>query len=364
MGKLRDEKEAELRVVEEVTHSEEVVRLDGGDSTTLETISRIEVAAPQEKPTLLASEVTEIERRSHEPDIDVIIEDTKESEDLEDGWQEGRQRGPVPYGWFVLIFVFVVLAVGWSLGWFSGAAEDAGSADLARLESVERLEEEELEVREATLQVERVEMHVKRYASAASIEELLPLVRNPGRVAPLMRAWYERHPFERHRFGRMLLFQPLALDSKNFFIVRYEIEDSSVVKTVLVEDLGEKGVFTDWETDVCYQPISWDRYVEERPVGPTAFRVWMEPDRGGLYSHEFRDEDKWRAIKLTALGSEEFLIGYAERGTAREEALLVLMEDNGFQKVAVVMELEVPEDVQSLRGVVINKLISERWLVE
>ena len=364
MAKPRNRDEKGLRVVEEATYSEEVLRLDGKEAGKVEEVARIQLAPPPEEAFRLPQEETEADRRSHEPDIDVIIEDAKESEDLEDGWLEGQRKGPVPYGWFVLIFIGVLLAAAWSLGWFADDSEKGGMVEQARKESVNRLEAEAQEVREATAQVERVEAHVRRYAAASSILEMLPLVREPGRVEPLMRDWYEKNPFEVRPFGRMILFQPLALDTKNFFIVRYEFKGSSDAKTILVEDLGEEGTFVDWETDVCYQPMPWGQYVAERPAGVEKFRVWIEPDYAGLYSHEFQDEGKWLAIKLTALGSDEFLIGYVERRTDLETSLRELIEDNGNQRTAVVLELEVPEKVQSLRGVIIRDLVSPRWLME
>jgi hypothetical protein len=209
-----------------------------------------------------------------------------------------------------------------------------------------------------------VEEHVRRYANALSVEEMLPLVRQAGRVGPIMADWYQRNPFEKASFGRMVFFQPLALDARNFFVVRYELPGSDQTRTLLVEDLGERGVFVDWETAVCYQPMSWDQFVKDRPEGVLQFRVWAQPDFDGLYSHEFADESRWLAIRLSALGSDEFLIGYVERRTELETRLRELIEDNGYRQVALVLDLKVPKEVESLRGVIIEKLVSERWLVE
>ncbi|MBK1826013.1 hypothetical protein [Haloferula rosea] len=356
----KDEKEAKLRVVEEVTHSEEVLRLGENE---VEEVARVEVAPPPELTTRLATEEAEFERRTHEPDIDVIIDDARESEDLEDDWQETSTRGPVPYGWFVLIFLAIGGAVAWSAGWFSDEPEVV-PADLARQESVERMAEDEAEIREATELVEMVEARVRQYADADSWEGMLPHVRDRSRVEPLMRRWYREEDFEPMPFGRLLVFQPLELDARNFFIVRYEVKKSNEAKSLLVEDCGDEGVFVDWETDVCYQPMPWDRYVEERPEGVLQFRVQVEPDYAGLYSHEFQDESRWLAIRLTALDSDEFLVGYVERRGKVEEEIRTLIEDNQYRPVSVVLRLRVPANVKSLRGVVIEEVVSNRWLIQ
>ena len=356
----KDEKEAELRVVEEVTHSEEVLRLGENE---VEEVARVEVAPPPEVTTRLATKEAEFDRRSHEPDIDVIIDDARESEDLEDDWQEASTRGPVPYGWFVLIFLVIGGAVAWSAGWFSDDPEVVPS-DLARQESVERMAEDEQEIREATELVEMVEARVRVYADADRWEAMLPYVRDRSRVEPLMRQWYAEKEFESMPFGRLLVFQPLELDARNFFVVSYEMKGGNEARSLLVEDRGDEGIFVDWETDVCYQPMAWDRYVEERPEGVQQFRVQIEPDYAGLYSHEFQDESRWLAIRLTASGSNDFLIGYVNRGGGLEEEIRALIEDNQYQPVSVVLRLRVPENVQSLRGVVIEEVVSTRWLIQ
>jgi len=355
-----DDKDAELRVVEEETFSEEILRLGEGKA---EEVARIEVAPPVESPMRLPTEESDADRRTHEPDIDVIIEDARESEDLEDDWQEAARRGPVPYGWFVLIFLGIIGALGWSAGWF-GDDNAAAVSEQARTGSVVRLEEEDQEIREATQLVEMVEAKVRQYAGAKSMEDLLPFIRQRERVEPLMRQWYENHAFEEKPFGRLILFQPLELDARNFFIVRYEVKGTNEPADLLVEDQGDLGIFVDWETDVCYQPVPWGRYVDERPAGSEDFRVRLVPDYGGLYSHEFQNEEKWRAMRLTVKGSDEFLIGYVERRSPLEESLLAMLEDNRYRPVSVVLKLRVPEDVQSLRGVVIEELVSKRWLVQ
>lgn len=356
----KNERKGKLRVVEEETVSEEILRL-GRDK--VEEVARIRVEPPVEAPTRLVTEEAEFERRSHEPDIDVIIEDARDSEELEDHWQGGAKKGPVPYGWFVLIFIGLVGSVGWSLGWF-GEDEGGQVVEMARQESVDRLEEEDLEIQEATALVERVEAHVRKYCEAETIEELLPLVRSPKRVESLMREWYAASPLQAHRFERIVLFQPLDLDARNFYVVTYEYDGSDRGKTVLVEDRGEGGLLVDWETDVCYQPMNWDDYVKQRPEGVKTFRVRMELDYAGLYSHEFQDEEKWEGFRLTAHRSDEFLVGYVKRRSEMAESLRALIEDNGYRPVAVILTLRVPQDVESYRGVVIEEVVSKRWLLQ
>jgi hypothetical protein len=84
-----------------------------------------------------------------------------------------------------------------------------------------------------------------------------------------------------------------------------------------------------------------------------------------LYSHEFADESKWVVYWLTARDSEEYLFGYAPRGSELAERLEKLIKDNRGYPVALHVRLGLPEGTTSPRGVVIKEVLSERWaLVE
>jgi len=117
----------------------------------------------------------------------------------------------------------------------------------------------------------------------------------------------------------------------------------------------------DWETLVCYQPMKWDDFAAQRPTGTSLdFRVYVERD--SFYSHEFADEKLWTCFRLTALDNEEALFGYARSGSEEAQAMLRMINENDGRKASLILRLIIPEGVRSPRGVVIESLLSARWI--
>ena len=72
--------------------------------------------------------------------------------------------------------------------------------------------------------------------------------------------------------------------------------------------------------------------------------------------------ERWTCFRLTALNSDETLFGYAPAGSAEAQALLRLTSLNGGQPATLLLRLGIPEGLLSRRGVVIERLLSTRWL--
>lgn len=357
-----------LRVVEEPeSPSEEVLRLKqegGGEPVKAEPVAKLALPPAPEAPTRLGTGEVPEERRSHEPGIDAIIDGRDDSPDPEEQWHPDRQ--PVPYGWFVLIAIAVALAV--VAATLGGRKDQPSAAEITREAVAERVAGDEVEIREARTLVETVERTITAYLEAEGVEALLPLVRHPERVRPLLEEWYAKHDFEPRKFRKMLVFEPINLGNHSFWRTMVAVATpgggEEELEPILVEQLGDGSVRVDWETSVCYQPMAWDDYVRKRPEGlPLDFRVICQPDRAGLYSHEFRDEKIWRGIELTARDSEGYAIGYLRRGSELEARLYRLFVENRGRPLALVLRLSRPAGTRSPRGVFIEEIVSPHWLI-
>ncbi|MEM1083463.1 MAG: hypothetical protein AAGI48_05030 [Verrucomicrobiota bacterium] len=356
---MEQDPEKKLRVLEE-EDTEEVLRL-GGLKKKPEVVEKVVVPRKPEEAARLESLVNldDLDRRSIEPDIDTIIDG--ESEPVYDGEQEWapKEDRPVPYGWFVLVFLFIAALVTTALIQIQRSAD--GEGEVARQVAVERLEEDERADAEAYALVEAVEEILRKYLTTSSHSELLPLVRDPERVRPLMEEWYARNPKKSREFDGLGVFQPLDINGRLFWLATCMVKDAEH-ETVLIEQTQDGKVLIDWESQVCYQPMAWERYVEKRPAGGELdFRIYLQPDLQGFYSHEFSDEEKWNVYRLTAKDSEEYLFGYVLRGSELDELLLRLVRENQGYPASLYLRLGIPEGTTSPRGVLIKELLSERW---
>lgn len=360
-----EKKRVELKPVDdEVRPVAEVVRLENpetsrkpkpeapvrlGPSDTDRTTSRLNVPSRDE-----------VELRTHQPGIEVLIESTSGLADpTEEGWGEvSARRYPIPWGWFALIGFAIIGAVAWSL---SHIEEAEVQADHLRDETESVLAREEREEEEARELVERIEASLRGFFAASTVDVMALRVRHPDRVLPLMRRHYAREPLRSVPLRSVKVLQPITLENRaNFWMASVLLSDGET-RNLVIEIAPQGDPRIDWETLVCDQPMPWDRFAMERPAGKSMdFRVYAERDM--FFSHEFADAGRWLCFRLTALDSEETLFGYAATDSAEARELLEVIEKNGGRRVSVILRLGIPEGLQSRRGVVIEKMLGSRWL--
>jgi hypothetical protein len=192
------------------------------------------------------------------------------------------------------------------------------------------------------------------------MEALLPLVRHPERVRPLIEGRWKTNPKKAQKFHRLAMFQPAMLDGKPFWVVRAEVEGGSP-ENLLLEQTGEAEVKVDWETQVGHQPMPWSEYIARRPSDKSMdFRVWAVRDNH--YSHEFSDLSRWRCFRITTKDSPEHLFGYAPAGSETAKALEAACAGAPKNIATVILRLRFLPEAGSPRGVVIEKIVEPRWV--
>jgi len=360
-----EKKRVELRAVDdEVAPVVEVVRLENRETVRNpkdEQPFRLgPVVADKEPSRLDLPSRDELELRTHQPGIDVLIDADKLNEDLsEQGWGESSvRRHPIPWGWFALIGMAITGAVVWSL---THLREADVQADEIRVETQSVLAKEEQEEKEAQELIKRIEDTLKYFFNATTVDSLARSVRHPQRVIPLMRKHYAQHPVFLSPLRTVRVLQPLTLDNRASFWIASVVLTNSQMHNLVIEIDEEGNPLVDWETFVCDQPMPWDEFALERPAGRSLdFRVYVERDM--FFSHEFSDADRWLCFRLTALDSEETLFGYAAVDSVEARTLLDLLEAGTGRKTSMILRLGIPEGLQSRSGVMIEKVINPRWI--
>lgn len=362
----RKDKPLELRTVDDSTpEPAPAIRLDNRET---------ELRAREPKPVRLGPSVLEagvsrrlelpdrdeVELRTHQPDIDVLIEaEASNADQLEEQWGEATiRRHPIPWGWFVLISLAIIGAVLWSL---SRVEEADVKAVVIRTETQSALVDEEAEEREAAQLIDRIDKALRNFAAVTSVESLARLVRQPERVLPLMRLYYADKPVYCGPLKSIKKLQPITLGNRgNFWVATVVLGDGEAHSLVL--EIGDSGkLLVDWETFVCYQPMKWDDFAIQRPAGTSLdLRVYAETDN--FHSHEFADADQWVCFRLTALDGEETLFGYARTDSPEAQEILSTVRTNQGGRVSLILRLGIPEGLKSRRGVVIEKVLSPLWL--
>ncbi|MCU0749020.1 MAG: hypothetical protein MUF13_05665 [Akkermansiaceae bacterium] len=363
----REDKPLRLRTVDDETvEAVPVVRLENRETEARERDARpvrlgaaeADLEAPSRRLDLPSRE--EIELRTHQPGIELLIEPEIANQDLlEENWGEATvRRNPIPWGWFALIGLTITGAVIWSLTRVEEADEQLNQIREAT-QSV--LVDEEKEEMEATQLVDRIDRQLRAYFSAKSVEALTGMVRHRERVAPLIKEYYADKPVFSAKLRSVKVMQPLTLDNRGNFWMASVILENGMTRNMIIEIDEDGQPLMDWETLVCQQPMAWDEFVTRRPTGTSLdFRVYVERD--SFYSHEFADSDLWTSFRLTALDSEETLFGYAHAGSEEAKAIEQLISQNPVGRATLILRLSIPEGLASRRGAVIEKLVNTRWL--
>ena len=358
----REKRPIELRTVDDQpVVRQEVPRL-GLDPQPVRLIpdhpeARQAVPARLEVPSVAPSDSS---RRSHEPGVEVLIEAEEATlEAAEDAWDKAAaERRPVPWGWFALVGLLLSGAAAWSLTHIRQAepivAEEHKQAE--QVVNVAAANDQEIQ-----RSIERLESAAKAFCEAGSIEEMLPLVRHRETVRPLMESFYAQTPLQPLGFERIKTFQGAGLDSSSTFWVFSVVLGNGKTHNLLLEQEPSGNSLVDWETAVTYQPMNWDEYARQRPLGSTMdFRVYVNEDH--FYSHEFADSRRWMSFRLTTLGGVETLFGYAPRGSEVATELQAMIRRDGTSHPPAILRLGLPPGMQSRRGVIIDKVLSSRWI--
>jgi hypothetical protein len=246
--------------------------------------------------------------------------------------------------------------------WSLVRLDEAGEvAETIREETESALVAEEREEAEASALVERIEAMLSAFFAATRVERWQGMIRQPERVMPMIREYHARQPQMPGAMRSLRALEAITLDRRGNFWMASVMLESGEPRSLLIEIAPDGRPLVDWETFVCHQPMPWDEFARKRPEEkPMDFRVYVEADN--FYSHEFSDSNKWMSFRLTALDAEETLFGYLPKDHKDLPAILSYLQMNNGRKTSLILRLNVPHGLQSRRGVVIEKLMSPRWL--
>lgn len=359
----RENRELKLTPVEDtVEKPAPVIRLGSKETVERGKPQRLDTD-PQEPEVTMRLDVPsheDYETRTHQPGIEALIEGGPSNPELmEHDWgKAAAHHRSIPWGWFVLIGLLLAGAALWSLSRVREADVQAGQILVATQSTLADDAKEDLEAGQL---IDRIEAATRAYFQTTDPETLARLSRQYDRVAPLIARHYEGKSIPLNPVLRTKLLQPLTLGNRaNFWMQAVELQNHESRNLIIeILDSGEPKI--DWETLVCHQPMPWDDFVRDRPAGTSFdFRIYLERD--DFFSHEFTDPAQWNCFRLTALGSDETLFGYARANDAASADLLSFLDQSGGKPVSIIVRVNIPEGLESRRGVVIEKVMSARWI--
>ena len=337
---------------------EKVLRL--GEEHQLE-----EVKAKKPAHTKQADSISKITAKESAPAYlsEEDQEALKEQIDIETEWLDEKkspEAKKVPMGWFSLVAGVLALIIGLAVWQLSQSEKTAPETENTPIADETWTFRENTTLSEAAADHEKLVTLIKDYLAADSVEDYRGLIRHEERVYPLIEKHHLSKPFTPRKFIKLHNYTMVTLDKHAFIAVSAECEDE-VTRNLLVEPLD--GNFkVDWESDRSYQPIDPEKYLQERPLEATDFRVYL--NRDNYYSYEYQDEKRYQSYRITFRDSETVLYGVVERHTpiAKELAEITSSRHTGSTAVSTaILKVRFEEGVRAPKTVLIEKLVSKNW---
>ena len=199
---------------------------------------------------------------------------------------------------------------------------------------------------------------LRQFFAVAKKEDLPPFIRDPERVIPLIREYYEREAFTQHEFlGLNSELQEFEPAGPGFWVAEADLGPPSS-QTMILEETAQ-GLRIDWEYYVEYNPMNWSTFTKEAPTEPMDFRVYanLAPD----YRHPF-DEERYIGVNMMTLSDSTQIMGYAPRDSELGKLLKEYLEDN-FE-VLCILRLQFPSGSKpGDSAVFIKEFVNPHWII-
>lgn len=219
---------------------------------------------------------------------------------------------------------------------------------------------EELPIEAIQEDVTAAQALLRRYWAERSWEERLSMVRDPGRVKPLMQTYYEGQMGSDPLPGAQLGVARFRIDGAEVLHFSFESSrPSGVLEVAMIRD--DNGVFRlDWESLVGYCDKTFVQLRLQRPTELTLVRAVVQFD--DYYNFEFSDPKEFICLKLISPGGGYSLFAYAERSSQIGEWLEREMATQESAR-GLTLTVAYPQNAQSDQCLAVRAILADRWLI-
>jgi len=197
----------------------------------------------------------------------------------------------------------------------------------------------------------------RKFLDATTVDELLPLIRNPQRAKPRLQREYPQGRIVPPGLAQFNTSGDLAIgDSSTMVDVRtrkFENRQLTFVET-------PEGLKIDWESWAGWSELSWPELLAAKPSQATEFRVVVK--RVDYYNFGFSDDGQWQSYRLESLDGEHMIFGYVQRASAAAAKIHMGSE---VDHAAMIVKIHFPaQAAASNNQVVIDEVVASGWLVK
>jgi len=120
-------------------------------------------------------------------------------------------------------------------------------------------------------------------------------------------------------------FTPKLIFKRSFWKVELPSE-KKYKKQLWIQQYEDGKLAVDWETDVFYNPMTWDDFLAKKPIEPLTFRVYVGWDN--FYVHPYTNESKYQAYQLENRDSDQRATAYTHKKSPASALMLQLIKNH------------------------------------
>ena len=201
------------------------------------------------------------------------------------------------------------------------------------------------------------------YAAARIADDVLPLVRDPKSVAPLIRASHQPLMIPRGwRPGGETSWTTAGEGTKLYGILEGTLPDFSRFRAYMAESNGS--LLIDWKATTAYGTATFEE-LREGVGNPAEIRALIAPS--GYYNATFTEAD-YRSFQLVSPDGQEVVWGYTRRGEAADGQVSGMFREGlileaSKEPARVTLRLERGPEGGAPNQWMITEMLHKDWLV-
>ncbi len=201
---------------------------------------------------------------------------------------------------------------------------------------------------------------LQEFWHASNWADKMACVRDPGRVGPLMRTYYETQGNQDPVSGSLTRSEHFRHQGQEVLMFVYvSSRPGGEVDAMMVA--GVAGAFLlDWESYVGWGDMSFQGFKDQRPAQPQLMRVCAQADVS--YHGDFSDPEKYLGLQMLSPDGQYRFHGYCEKNSGVGNVLAEVLA-HGPTQVRLTLHLAFPAQAQPEAPVLITGLVADRWLV-
>ncbi len=205
----------------------------------------------------------------------------------------------------------------------------------------------------------KIELSVRGFFEAASMDQRLVFARDPQRVRPLMENYYHSHsqtPLEWKNLGWVL---PVEEPGYRLAYAQAIFTNAEPV-SLIIEEMTDGSFRVDWESSVRYGELDWEVFIKTQPAVPKLFRVIASKPQNMPSEASPQGSE---VLEIKHPDDNDVIYAYFDRKDPKFQPLLQQLQTGNWKDVPLTLRLCFPGPFGSGKNARIADVEGKGWLI-